>query len=53
MKQERGGIKLWQADRILWNDSCCGIGTILVVLGHCHSPFNKFTYRFHMPLFFN
>ena len=27
-------------------------GIILVIMGHTYSPFNKWIYSFHMPLFF-
>ena len=39
-------------ERILWVDICRGVGIILVILGHCSTPFNKYIYGFHMPLFF-
>ena len=39
-------------NRQLWVDICRGIGIILVVIGHCHPPFEKLIYGFHMPLFF-
>lgn len=39
-------------ERIQWVDVCRGIGILLVILGHCAPPFNKYIYGFHMPLFF-
>lgn len=38
--------------RIQYIDVCRGIGILLVILGHCGSPLNKYIYGFHMPLFF-
>lgn len=35
-----------------WIDTCCGIGILLVVPGHCNPPFRKLICVFHMPLFF-
>ena len=35
-----------------WVDTLKGIGILLVIVGHTNSPFFKYIYYFHMPLFF-
>jgi fucose 4-O-acetylase-like acetyltransferase len=43
---------LTELRRDLSIDFIKSIGILLVVLGHINSPFGKFIYSFHMPLFF-
>lgn len=38
--------------RLNWIDELRGFGILMVVMGHCLPPFNKYIYGFHMPLFF-
>lgn len=39
--------------RIEWVDTAKGIGLLLVILGHLHTPYlSTWIYTFHMPLFF-
>lgn len=39
-------------NREIWIDVLKGVGILLVLLGHCNTPFDKYIYGFHMPLFF-